>query len=193
MQNWLLALLTIKRFNALSQILPFLNHNALTSPASCKLLPYLHHHLGHKGFTELQKWATKGINGIPSDVVTCLVPMCHVCQYGTAKKCAHETSNTGSEVGTPSGLGDFMLVDLMIAGSPGLIPFTSRQPSNCCYKSVTMWVNHYSRFLHAHCQEEATIKSALESKKDFEMFAKCFNIHVKHIHSDNGIFATKTC
>ena len=54
-----------------------------------------------------------------------------------------------------------------------------------------MWVDHYSRFLHAHCQETATIQSALESKEDFEMFAKRYNIHVKHIHSDNGVFATK--
>ena len=55
-----------------------------------------------------------------------------------------------------------------------------------------MWVDHYSQFLHAHCQENATIKSALESKEDFVMFAKRFNVRVKHIHSDNGDFATKT-
>ena len=99
------------------------------SPASCKLL-CLHDCLGHKGFTELQEWATEGKNGIPSDVASCPVPMCHACQYGTAKKCAHKMSNTGSVVGTPSGPGNFMSVDQMIAGSPGLIPFTSGQPSN---------------------------------------------------------------
>ena len=48
------------------------------SPASCKLL-HLHHQLGHKGFTELQKWATEGKNGILSDVTSCPVPMCCAC------------------------------------------------------------------------------------------------------------------
>ena len=141
------------------------------SPASCKLL-LIHHRLDHKGFTELQKWATEGKNGILNDVASCLVPMCRACQYGATKKCPHETSNTGSMVGTLSGSSDFVSVDQMIAGSPGLIPFTSRRPSNCQYKSVTMWVDHYSWFLHAHCQETATIQSALESKEDFKMSTK---------------------
>ena len=132
------------------------------SPTSCQLL-HLHHCLGHKGFTELQKSAAKGINGIPGDVVNCLVPMCHVCQYGAAKKCAHKTSNTGSLVGTSLGPSD--------CRQPWIHSFHSRQPSNHCYKSVMMWVNHFLRFLHVHCQEEATIKSTLESKEDFEMFA----------------------
>ena len=87
---------------------------------------------------------------------------------------------------------DFVLVHQMITGSPGLIPFTSGQLFNHQYKSVTMWVDHYSWFLHAHCQETATTQSALESKEDFKMFAKRFNVCVKHIHSDNGVFTTKT-
>ena len=94
------------------------------SPASCKLL-HLHHRLGHKGFTELQKWAAEGKNGIPSDVANCQVPLCRACQYGAVKKRPHETHNTGSVVGTPQGPGDFVSVNQMIAGSPGLIPFTS--------------------------------------------------------------------
>ena len=55
--------------------------------------------------------------------------MCHACQYGAAKKQSHETNNTGSVVGAPQGPGDFVSVDQMIAGSPGLIPFDSGHPS----------------------------------------------------------------
>ena len=98
------------------------------SPASQKLL-HLHHHLGHKAFHNLQKWAAEDINGIPSDDTTCPIPMCHACQYGAAKKCSHETNNTGSVVGAPEGPGDFISMDQMIAGSPGLIPFDSGHPS----------------------------------------------------------------
>ena len=55
------------------------------SPASWKLM-CLHHCLGHKGFHDLQKWAAKGINSIPSDITTCPILMCHACQYSAAKK-----------------------------------------------------------------------------------------------------------
>jgi hypothetical protein len=54
-----------------------------------------------------------------------------------------------------------------------------------------MWVDHFLRFLYAHCQEDATTKSTLESKVSFESFAHCYNVSIKHIHGDNGVFATK--
>ena len=118
--------------------------------------------------------------------------MCHACQYDTTKKWSHETTNTGSVVGTPQSWGDFVSVDQMITGNPSLtIPFDSDHPSTRWYKLVTMWVDHFSHFLHAHCQEEATIQSTLDSKEDFEMFAKCYNVRIKHIYSDNGVFMMK--
>jgi hypothetical protein len=79
----------------------------------------------------------------------------------------------------------------MVAGNPGLIPFTSGHPSRCRYNTVTLWVDHFSSFLYTHCQEDTTIKSTLESKVGFESFAKQFNISIKHVHSDNGVFTTK--
>ena len=79
----------------------------------------------------------------------------------------------------------------MVAGSPGLIPFTSGKPSKRRYDTVTMWVDHFSRFLYAHCQEDATAKTTLESKIGFESFAKRYSVSIKHIHADNGVFASK--
>jgi hypothetical protein len=160
------------------------------SSASRKLLR-IHHRLGHKGFHELQKWAAEGTNDMPREIANCPVPMCRACQFGTAKKHPHEKTNTGSVSGTPDQPGDFVSVDQMIAGSPGLIPFTNGRPSRRRYDTVTMWVDHFSRFLYAHCQEDATTKSTLESKVGFESFAKRYNVSIKHIHSDNGVFATK--
>jgi hypothetical protein len=55
-----------------------------------------------------------------------------------------------------------------------------------------MWVDHFSHFLHAHCQEDATIQSTLESKEAFEVFTKCYNVRIRHIHSNNGVFTTRT-
>ena len=54
-----------------------------------------------------------------------------------------------------------------------------------------MWVDHFSHFLHAQCHEQATIQAALESKENFELYAKRYNVRIKHIHSNNGIFTTK--
>ena len=54
-----------------------------------------------------------------------------------------------------------------------------------------MWVDHFFCYLHAQCHEQATIQSALESKESFELFAKCYNVWIKHIHSDNVIFMMK--
>jgi regulator of RNase E activity RraB len=36
----------------------------LLSPASQKLL-HIHHHLGHKGFHYIQKWAAEGLHDMP--------------------------------------------------------------------------------------------------------------------------------
>ena len=62
-------------------------------------------------------------------------------------------NNTGSVVGAPQAPGDFVSVNQMIAGSPGLIPLTSGHPAMRCYKLVTMCIDHFSHFLHAQCQE----------------------------------------
>ena len=94
-------------------------------------------------------------------------------------------------MGKPAQPGDFVSIDQMVTGSPGLIPFTSGHPSRQCYNMVTMWVDHFSRFLFAHCQEDATMQSTLESKISFESYAKKYNITVHHVHRDNGIFTIK--
>ena len=54
-----------------------------------------------------------------------------------------------------------------------------------------MWVDHFSHFLHTQCHEQVMIQSALESKESFEIFAKCYNVRIKHIHSYNSIFMMK--
>jgi hypothetical protein len=128
---------------------------------------------------------------MPPEIATCPVPVCRACQYGAAKKRPHEKLNTGLGSGSPTAPGDSVLVDQMVAGNPGLIPFTSGRPSKRRYDTVTMRVDHFLRFLYAHGQEDATTKSTLESKVGFESFAQCYQGTIKHIHGNNGVFATK--
>ena len=61
----------IKHFMVPSPCAPVLLSTALTFYLPPLRSSCLHHRLGHKGFHDLQKWAAKGINGIPSDVATC--------------------------------------------------------------------------------------------------------------------------
>jgi hypothetical protein len=100
---------------------------------------------------------------MPPEIAACPVPVCRACQYRAAKKRPHEKSNTRSISGSPTASSDFVSVDQMVAGNPGLIPFTSGTPLKHRYDTVMMWVDHFSRFLYAHCQEDATTKSTLES------------------------------
>jgi hypothetical protein len=160
------------------------------SAASRKLL-WIHHCLGHKGFSKLQQWAATGSNNMPPEIATCPVPVCRACQYGAATKRPHEKSNTGSVSGSPTAPGDFVSVDQMVAGNLGLIPFTSGRPSKRRYDTVTIWVDHFLRFLYAHCQEDATTNTTLESKVGFESFTQRYQVTIKHIHGNNGVFATK--
>jgi hypothetical protein len=129
------------------------------SPASPHRLLRIHHQLGHKGFSELQKWVAAGSNNMPPDIATCLVPVCRACQYGAAKKRTHEKTNTRSVSGSPNAPG----VDQIVVAIPGLIPITNGEPLKPRYDTVTIWVDHFLRFLYAHCQVDATTKSTLES------------------------------
>ena len=72
-------------------------------------------------------WATKGLQSYRSGLLKARMEFQVMLQTAWSQ---YETKNTGSVVGTLEGPGDFVSVDQMIAGSPGLIPFTSGQPSN---------------------------------------------------------------
>jgi hypothetical protein len=104
----------------------------------------------------------------------------------------HPGQNVQLQGKNPQQPGNLVSVDQMVDDSLGLIPFTSGRPSQRRYTMVTMWFYHFSRFLYAHCQEDATTKSTLESKIGFESLAKQYNVSVKHIHGNNGVFASRT-
>ena len=79
----------------------------------------------------------------------------------------------------------------MEAGTPGYIPFTRGRPSRKRYNSPNVWSDHSSKFIWSDHQEEKTAESALQSKVSFETFAARYDVKIKHIHSDNGIFNSK--
>jgi len=153
----------------------------------------LHHRYGHQSMDTIQEWARTGFNNVPSDIAKCVKPICHGCQFGAAQRHPHERSNTGSLSKKADQPGDVISVDQMVAGTPGLIPFLSgsAKTSKRRYTCATLWVDHFTKFLWTNLQESTGTAATLESKTAFEAFAKWYDRHIKHIHSNNQIFNSK--
>ena len=79
----------------------------------------------------------------------------------------------------------------MEAGTPGFIPFTKGRRSNRRYTNTTIWVDKISKYIHHDHQETTNAKETLISKTNLENFANLYNRKINHIHSDNGIYASK--
>jgi len=155
--------------------------------AAQKLLLKVHHRCGHRSMREIQEWAKDGRYGLPIELSKCKAPLCAACQFSEAKK---KSADKG-KLATDTKPGDFISVDAMEAGTPGYIPFTRGRPSRRRYTSTNVWSDHSSKFIWCDHQEEKNTESALESKIAFETCASRYDINIKHIHSDNGIFASK--
>lgn len=87
--------------------------------------------------------------------------------------------------------GDFVSVDTTVSRIPGYIPFSVGRPSNRRYIGSNLWVDHHTKFLWTNHHKAANAKTVVLSKIKFESFAKRYNVDVKHVHNDNGVFASK--
>ena len=153
----------------------------------CKLL-CLHHHFGHQSMTTIQEWARTGYHGVPPDIAKYKIPLCRGCQFGAAKRHSHK-QDKGSLSKSTEEPGDFVSVDQMVAGTPSLIPFHAG--SKHWYNCAMLWCDHTSWFLWSHLQESTNAVTTLKSKVSFKTFARQYNQHIKHIHSNNQIFNSK--
>jgi len=152
-------------------------------------LLHLHHCFGHIGFSVIQDWAQNGQFELSKSLAQCKAPICLACQYGSFWKCPH-ASSTWALTNQAHAPGKFVSIDHMVSGSGGHIPFQVSCASNQQYKYCTLWANHYSKFLFGHLQETATSKETILSKETYETFATRFDVQVKHVHSNNGIFTS---
>jgi len=97
---------------------------------------------------------------------------------------------TGALTANVTAPGNLVSVDQTVSGIGGHIPFQASRASNHQYKYCTLWIDHHTKFLYGHLQEMTTTKEILQSKEALETFANCHNIVVKHLQSDNGLFAS---
>jgi hypothetical protein len=153
-----------------------------------KTLLRVHHRMAHRSFADIQTWAREGRFKLPIELSQCTIPVCLSCSFSTATKRPHAgaTDSLGHESPEP---GDFVSVDTMEAGIPGRMAFTNGRPSHRRYTNSTVWVDQSSKHLWVDHQETKTAKETLISKIKYEQFAARFGRSIKHIHSDNGIFA----
>jgi hypothetical protein len=117
-------------------------------------------------------------------------PACSFCNFGKAQQKCHKT-HTGhiSEGHTKPGHG--VSSDGLESGTPGR-PFTTKgSPSNTRYNYVSFWVDHMSTFVYITFHSSKAAKELVRSKTDCEQFAARYNVNIKNIRADNGVYAAQ--
>jgi hypothetical protein len=107
-------------------------------------------------------------------------PICAACQYSKASQKPH-CNDTGSITLHHTAPGQGVSVDLLEAGIPGKLPTTRGLSSPKQHKFVTLWVDHYSRYLYPSFHATKNMSETLQSKQEFEAFAAKYGINVTNI------------
>jgi hypothetical protein len=167
--------------------MPVVGISANLSPSQrTKLI--LHERCNHINFETINRWIRKGVPPIDKSVANSEDPICAACQIGKANKRAHK-ADVGSVTAKHTAPGQGVSVDLLEAGIPGRLPTTRGLPSPKRYRYVTLWVDHYSRYLYPTFHETKDLNAALASKREFEAFANKFGVKIASIRADNGVYA----
>jgi hypothetical protein len=79
----------------------------------------------------------------------------------------------------------------MEAGSPGRVMTISGLPTAKRYKYCSFWIDHYSRFVYVTMHETKWTEELVCSKLEFEDFTAKYNVKIKNIRANNGIYTAK--
>jgi len=152
---------------------------------------YLHECCAHESFGNLNKWIRDGrFQGVHPSLANIDDPQCITCNFGKARRKSHKSSigNISATLLTP---GAGVSSDGMEAATPGR-PFTTKgQPSNTRFKYVSFWIDHMSSFVYVTFHSSKATTELLNSKKEFEEWASRYNVAIKSIRADNGVYAAQ--
>ena len=85
--------------------------------------------------------------------------------------------------------GDQVSGDQFVCKSPGRLPNTfGKEPPSERYHGGTLWVDHFSQYIHIACQVSLRAGETLLGKHEFERFAEQFGIKIHSYHTDNHPF-----
>jgi hypothetical protein len=176
-----------------------------------KELSLWHQRLSHAGMGWIQDLMKKpkpnvGSNESPPLITTrhpgtasCDIPRCPACLYAKAHR-----KGAGSQVtyDRPEKImairrdaacpGDQVSIDQCVSNTPGRLPNTyGKEKETDRYHGGTIYVDHYSGYIHLVNQISLRTGETLLGKHDFERFAAVHGISVKSYRADNHPFGSK--
>jgi hypothetical protein len=136
----------------------------------------LHERCAHVHWDQLNSWIRTGCLPCDPDLANEPNPVCATCQFGKAHKRSHkcDTGHIGKSHTAP---GD------------GVIH--QDNPSNKRYKYCSFWVDHFSQFVYVTMHKTKRAEELVHSKLEFQDFASCYNVQIKNIRADNGVYTTR--
>jgi len=153
----------------------------------------LHTRYDHEGYGQINAWLLDGTIDIPNAkaIARAPDPLCPICQFGKARRQSHK-QHTRSITAHATKPGDGVSADQMEAAVPGLLPTNKGSPTKRRYLYANFWVDHYSSFVYVTMHETKHAAELVKSKGEFESFAARYNIKIKSIRADNGVYSAST-
>ena len=131
---------------------------------------------------------------LPKQILDCKknVPLCVACQFRTAHRRPWTTKgkvsgsiHTSDHKEPEYGVSIYQI----ISAQTGLIPQMSGFLTSFRIWGCTTFCDHVSGFVYVHLMRDFTFEEKLIAVKDFEKILAQAGRHVKHYHSENGVFA----
>jgi hypothetical protein len=80
-----------------------------------------------------------------------------------------------------------------VSPTKGFVPTHRGIPTTKRYTGATIFVDHFSDFTYTHLMVgQPTGETTVEAKLAFKRVAASHGVRIKHYHSDNGLFDTKS-
>jgi hypothetical protein len=150
----------------------------------CRKL-YLHECCTHENFDNLNRWIRQGrFPHINKSLASVPDPMCITCNFGKARRRSHKSS-IGHIANGHTQPGQGVSSDGLEAGNPGRPLMTKGQPSN------VRWVDHMTSFIYVTFHRSKAVNELLKSKQEFEQYAAMYNVKIKTIWADKGVYTAQ--
>jgi len=173
--------------NAVISSGPPVIHPNLTNAQCIKLL--CHERLNHRNMETVSRWIRAGLLPVDPSVASCPNPICASCQMGKAHQKPH--AKTTNSIAAPcQNPGEGVSADQLEAGCPGRIPTTKGLPTAKRYRYCNFWIDHYSKFIFPTFHETKAAAELIASKQAFQDFAARYQIKIKKIRADNGVYSS---